>query len=295
MGSWGIGLYQDDSAADLRSMIAILAKLPADGDRILQIILDTWKEPVGLDDNAGPAFWLVIADQFERRAIASSRVFEQALSAIDTGADLRDLEARGAEPRDLKKRAKLLSELAQRFRRPRPLRSEPKRSTPPSLVVQPGEVYRFPTMADQALNPYLSSWEQGGFKGDGFRPDGWGALLIVGVGRAFDWFPWCAASALTVDPTRAPSLEDAIQARFIDAQQRGNYFVPRRTHAKKMRLELLGRLAIDPIKGASALPRDDSPERAVVVGWTFVPEARSWRGPSGNGVLVSDLLVPRST
>jgi len=103
MGSWGLGLYQDDSAADLRSMIATLANLPATGDRILEIILDTWKEAVGLDADGGPTFWLVIADQFERRGIACSKVYEQALSAIDTGADLRDLEARGAEQRDLKK------------------------------------------------------------------------------------------------------------------------------------------------------------------------------------------------
>ena len=67
MGSWGLGLYQDDSASDLRSMIAILAKLPASGDGILQIILDNWNEPVGLGDDAGPTFWLVVADQFERR------------------------------------------------------------------------------------------------------------------------------------------------------------------------------------------------------------------------------------
>ena len=293
MGSWGLGLYQDDSASDLRSMIAILAKLPASGDGILQIILDNWNEPVGLGDDAGPTFWLVVADQFERRGIACSKALDQALSAIDTGADLRDLEARGAQPGDLKKRAKLLSGLAKRFRSPRPPRPEPKRSKPPPLVVDPGQVYRFPTMADKAFNPYLPSWEQGGFNGTGFKPDGWGALLILAAGRAFDWFPWCAASGLTVDPTRSPSLDDAIKARFIAEDQRGTYFVPRRTHAKKMGLELLGRLTLDSAKVAAAMPRDDSPQRAVVVGWTFVPEARSWRGPPGNGVLVSDLLASR--
>jgi hypothetical protein len=291
MGSWGVGLYQDDSAADLRSMIATLAKLPASGDSILEIILDNWNEPVSLDDDGGPTFWLVVADQFERRGIACSKAFDQALSAIDTGADLRDLEARGAEPGDLKKRAKLLNDLAKRFRSPGPPRPEPTRSRLPALVVETGEVYRFPTMADKAFNPYLPSWEQGGFKGDGFRPDGWGALLIIAAGRAFDWFPWCAASALTVDPSHPPSLQDAIHARFISAEQRGSYCVPRRAHAKKIGLELLGRVTLDPAKIVDAMPRDNSPERAVVIGWTFVPEARSWRGPPGDGVMVSDLLA----
>ena len=286
MGSWGIGLYQDDSAADLRSMIATIAKLPANGDRILQIVLDNWKEPVGLEDDGGPTFWLVVADQFERRGIPCSRAFDQALAAIGTGADLRDLEARGVYPPDLKKRAKILSSLAERFRSPGPPRQQPKDSKPPPLVVETGDVYRFPTMADKAFNPYLPSWEQ-----SGFRPDGWGALLIVAQGRAFDWFPWCAASGLTVDPDRPPLLADAIRARFIAEDQRGNYLVPRRTHMKKIGMELLGRLTLDPTKAAGAMPRDDSAQRAVVVGWTFVPEARSSRGPSGGGVLVSDLLA----
>lgn len=293
MGSSGVGLYQDDSAADLRSMIATLAKLPASGDRILQIILDNWNEPVGLDADGGPTFWLIVADQFERRGIGSTKALDQALTAIDTGADLRDLQARGAEPNDLKSRGKLLSDLAKRFRSPRPPRPQPKRSKPPPLVVEAGEVYRFPTMADKAFNPYLPSWEQGGFKGDGFKPDGWGALLIVAAGRAFDWFPWCAAAALTVDPARPPSLDDVIGARFISEKQRGTYIVPRRNHAKKMGLELVGRLTLDPAKSADAMPREDSPQRAIVIGWTFSPEARSWRGPPGNGVLVSDLLASK--
>jgi len=291
MGTWGVGLYQDDSAADLRGMIATLAKLPASGDRILQIILDNWNEPVGLGDDNGPTFWLVVADQFERRGIACTKALDQALTAIDTGADLRDLQARGAEPNDLKRRGKLLSELAKRFRSPRSPRPQPKRSKPPPLVVETGEVYRFPTMEDKAFNPYLPSWEKGGFKGDGFKPDGWGALLIVAVGRAFDWFPWCAASALTVDPARPPSLDDVLGARFISEEQRGNYIVPRRNHAKKMGLELVGRLKLDSAKTADALPTAHSPQIAVVIGWTFSPEARSWRGRPGNGVRVSDLLA----
>lgn len=286
MGSWGVGLYQDDAAADLRSTIALLAKLPESGERILEIILESHPESVSLESDGGPTFWLVIADQFERRGIVGTKAFEQALAAIETGADLRDLEARGADPSDLKKRAKVLSSLAERIRTPRAPRPRPKPSRPPPLVVEVGEVYRFPTMDDKAFNPWLPNWERGGFK-----PDGWGALLVVAQGRVFDWFPWCAASSLTVDPTRPPSLKDALQARFIAKEQRGGYFLPRRAHAKKMALELLGRVDLDPAKAATAMPRDDSPRYAVLYGWSFVPEARSWRGPEGDGVLVSDLLA----
>ncbi len=286
MGSWGIGLYQDDSAADVRDMISLLAKLPVSGDRLLEIILDNYQDNVGLNEDGGPTFWLVVADQFERRGIPCRRAFEQALKAIDTGADLRDLEARDAGEKDLKKRAKLLETLAPRFREPRPARPRPSGKRLPPMVVAAGEVYRFPTMQDKAFNPYLSSWERFGFK-----PDGWGAMLIFACGRAFDWFPWFAGSGLTVDATRPPSLDDAIQSRFIAAEQRGSYMVPRKRHLERMPMELIGRLDLDPRKVAKVMPRRDfPPERAAVVGWTFVPEARSWRGPPGDGPLVSDLL-----
>jgi len=62
MGSWGIGLYQDDSAADVRDMISLLAKLPVSGDRLLEIILDNYQDNVGLNEDGGPTFWLVVAD-----------------------------------------------------------------------------------------------------------------------------------------------------------------------------------------------------------------------------------------
>jgi hypothetical protein len=33
MGTWGTGLYQDDEAEDLRDTIAVLGRMPIDGDR----------------------------------------------------------------------------------------------------------------------------------------------------------------------------------------------------------------------------------------------------------------------
>jgi len=286
MGSWGLGLYQDDAAADLKGAIALLARLPASGERLLEIILANQQEGVELSDDGGPTFWLVVADQFERRGIACRRAFDQALKAIDTGADLRDLKARDADEKDLKQRAKLLETLAPRFRQPRPARPRPSGQRLPPMVVAAGEVYRFPTMQDKAFNPYLSSWEKYGFK-----PDGWGAMLIFACGRAFDWFPWFAGSGLTVDATRPPSLDDAMQSRFIAPEQCGGYMVPRRSHLRKMPMELIGTLELDPRRVAEVMPRKNSPERAAVIGWTFVPEARSWRGPVGDGPRVADLLT----
>ncbi len=286
MGSWGAGLYQDDTALDLKNTIALLVQLPASGDRLLEILLDNHGEAVGLDDPGGPTFWLVLADQFERRGIACPRAFTQALTAIETGADLRDLESRDAGPTDLRRRAKILTALATRFRSPRPARPRPKGARLPPVVVEVGDVYRFPTMRGEGFNAFYPTWERAGFK-----PDGWGALLIVAHGRAFDWFPWCAAASLTVSASRPPSLDDAIRSRFISTKQGATLIVPRRTHMKKMQMELLGRLNLDPAKAASVIDRRYTPQYAVLCGWTFIPQARAWQGSPDGGVPVGQLLA----
>ena len=59
MGTWGTGLYQDDGAKDLKNTIALLAKVPVSGDRLLEILLGSYKDGVKLTDDGGPTFWLV--------------------------------------------------------------------------------------------------------------------------------------------------------------------------------------------------------------------------------------------
>jgi hypothetical protein len=281
-----MGLYQDDSAADLKSSIALLAALPASGERLLEILLESHREGVSFDDDGGPTFWLVVADQFERRGIACPKAFEQALAAIETGADLRDLEARGAGPGDLRKRAKILTELAERLRSPRPPRPRPKGTKPPPFVVEVGEVYRFPTSRGQSINPWYPS-----VKTPEFKPDGWGALLVVSRGRVFDWFPWCAAGSVTVAPERPPSLDDVLQAHLISNQEGATYCVPRRTHLKRMHMELLGRLSLDPARASAVISDEATPQFAVMAGWSFIAQARGWRGSSQDGVPVRELLA----
>ena len=74
MGVWNPGLYSGDFALDLRSAIRAIARLPEDGDRLLDILCGT--EPAAANnpqDEDHTTFWLVAADQFARRGIVSDR------------------------------------------------------------------------------------------------------------------------------------------------------------------------------------------------------------------------------
>jgi hypothetical protein len=264
MGAWGAGLYQDDFASDLKSTISLVSKVPASGDRLLEILRERHGD-VSPEDDDGTTFWLVVADQFERRGIDCQEALATALSIIDDGKDLKRLEELGLDRRGLAKRTEVLQELAVRLRSPRTVRPRPKKGKPPAFFVDAGEVYAFPTMKGKAVNAWFDSWEQAGF-----QPDGWGALLILAVGRAFDWLPWCAIASLTVDPQRPPTLEDAIGSKLLIHPQTDGAArcVPRRSHIERMQMQLLGRLPLDPVRAAKEVSRW-SVEASIGCGWSI--------------------------
>lgn len=265
MGAWGPGLYQDDEACDLKNTIAMLAKMPADGDGILEILLRNRSEAPSLDSDGGPTFWLVTADRFERLGIHCERVRERAIEAIDGGHDLRDLEARDMGPKDLRKREKILGELRGRLASPRPIKPRPAGTKKPPMVVAPGEVWAFPTQRGLSMNAW-SGKEAIGQWGGPFEADGWGALLILDTGRAYDWFPWCTYAPIAIQSPEMPTLEAVRDASTAGAEYtRG---VPRAHQFKRAGAKLLGRLPLDEQK-ARALPVSEHkpPEYVVYAGW----------------------------
>lgn len=280
MGAWGAGLYQDDEAADLKNTIALLAKLPRDGDALLEILLAAREGPVSLEQDGGPTFWLVVADQFERKGIRCPRAFAQGLAAIESGADTRDMAARGMGERDLDKRGKALQELAGRLRAPRPARAPPKSGKLPPFLVQPGEAYAFPTMRHAGMNPWFASWEEANF-----QPDGWGAMLVLATGRCFDYFPWCAKASLSVNPATEPTLDDARAARLLSE---AGYAVPRALHMKRQGMRLIGTLALDPARAEAAISGEHTVLQGVLAGWSTYVDG--WRGHDPAGPAVAALL-----
>ena len=67
MGAWGGALYRSDFALDLKATIKGVLRAPLDEDAILAEIRASVGD--GLDGVDALDYWLVLADQFERRGI----------------------------------------------------------------------------------------------------------------------------------------------------------------------------------------------------------------------------------
>jgi hypothetical protein len=160
MGVWGTGLYSGDFAMDLRSTVGAVVRLPFDTDRLVDILCET--EPAAANnpkDEEHTTFWLVLADQFAKRGIASDRVREKALVIIDAAEDIAMLEKLGMKPADIRKRRRLLEEVRARvsatpINKPRTVLKKPQQ-----LLMDRGDVIVYPTCSGRCINPYFASKE----------------------------------------------------------------------------------------------------------------------------------------
>ena len=285
MGAWGEGLYEDDEACDVRDFISLLSKMPGDGDSILQLALEQFERDENLDDDGCPTFWMVVADQFAKRGIECDRAMKQALLSINSGADLADLKARGMEPQGLKARKTVHEKLKEKITNPKPSSSRRIPKAPPKMIVEVGEIYTFPTMSGSGFNAWFSSWDEAGFV-----PNGYGSLIILDVGRVFDWFPWAAYTPLVTNPVREPSLNEVLGAKTLFSNGLA-YFAPKKSHMTKMGMKLLGKVEVSQ-ESVAELKKlsDSSPKDAVMCDWSICSGAFSREDPTLGKVPLSNLL-----
>lgn len=150
---WGTGLYSGDFALDLRSAISAVARLPFDGDKLVDILCRT--EPTAAnnpDDVDHTTFWLIVADQFAKRAIACDRARDKALALIKSDAVIIMHEKLGMSPSDLRRRRKTLEEARTRIAAPMPSsRSRPVLKKPQALLMDVGDVFAYPTCGGRCM------------------------------------------------------------------------------------------------------------------------------------------------
>ena len=148
---------------------------------------------------------------------------------------------------------------------------------PPPRIVEAGDVLAFPTMRTASLNPWCRpSQDPWPVSGHGpFVQDGWGAMLILATGRAYDWFPWCSYGRLSLTSSAEPTLGGARGSRLliVETAQVG---IPRKQHLKRIGALPLGRLPLDmkKVRAKIALtPRNVTPEYVAYVGWSIYQHA----------------------
>jgi hypothetical protein len=235
---------------DLRSTIGAVAHLPFDADRLLEILCES--EPAAANnphDEDYTIFWLVVADQFAKRAIVSDRVRETALRIIDADSDLAMLSKLGMNGRDLHKRRQTLSDLRARLTTASaPAKPRPVRKKPQTFLMEVGEVFAFPTAGGECINSYFRSKDD---LPGGWHQDGWGALVIVERGRAFDFLTWYRPLTISHARTENPSLEQ-LRSEYLWVLKRPGTCPP--IHFKRLELDKIGALPIDGDKVARAFP-----------------------------------------
>jgi hypothetical protein len=297
MGAWGTGLYASDFAADLRAVIAAVARLPLDEEALVTTICGAEKSAAeNATDEDHTVFWLVLADQFEKRGIFSAHVRDAALAIIDGGKDAAMMQKLGMKPADLLKRAAKLGELRARIVA-QPLESKPRKTMqrPEPYVFEVGGVYAYPTRGGDTINPYMGAKY---FDRSKWSLDGFGLMLVIGRGRAFDYLAWYQAAA-SVEVV--PSIPD--RTNLVGEIRWGLpiYGTCNPAHFRKIELEEIGVFPLDQARldhffphlapGTSYAIHDISLANRMKI--TGREVAHRWRRPDGK--LERIVYPPRPT
>ena len=280
MGTWGAGLYSADMALDLRAAIGAVLRLPFDEQRIVEVLCDGEQKAANdPDDEDHTTFWLVLADQFAKRGIASAQVKAKALDIIDNERDLSMLAARGMNEAGLRKRAATLQKLrAALSAAPRPARRSTLKAPLP-YTLEVGVLYACPTRGSAAINTYRG---RKNFDGSPWVPDGFRQFVVLARGKAFGYLPWYQPIVTIATVTERPTLANARAELWWRIE------LPKACSArsfKVLEIEALGAVPIDLAKARARFP--------------YWPRGRAFFGIDGtvnavNDVCISDTMVTSS-
>lgn len=243
VGAWGPGLYSDDFAADLRTTVSTVCRLPLSAEEILATLERVEPEASMPHDDEYTTFWLVVADQLHRRGIASEAT-ARAIAIIDDRSNFKVLAELDMSETDLRKRESMLRTLRATLVAPLPVRPRRMLRKPEPLLVSPGEVFTFPIdRFGNVRNPYFPDGADAGF-----QPAGWGCCLIVGAAHALGYLAWYGIAANVELELERPGL-----ARAVAKLKRSTYGLGTltRTRMRRMGLERIGTIEpplVDPPK-----------------------------------------------
>ena len=115
MGAWGVAVFSDDLAADLRDEFRILVGEGLSSTEAVDRLLNEYASSIA-DDDEKSVFWIALASSQWKLGRLEERTKNEALRLIGSGEDLR----RWADPKDRKKRAAVLEKLREQLVSPQP-------------------------------------------------------------------------------------------------------------------------------------------------------------------------------
>jgi hypothetical protein len=284
VGTWGTGLYADDYAADLRDDLMEMIRAPWDGDRLLAWALEHYPSGNDPTDDEFPKVRLVLADLFWLYGIEHPLTIETGLRIIAEGSDLAVKRRLEMSESNLRRRARVLDRLAAKWRTPNP-RPRPRHilEQPEPFVLQVGDCLIYPLRQGAPRNPYVGPRFEARFYGpEPWTPDGWGAACVLARWHRFDVFARYLVAVLRLEGATRPALADFPGLSMLSYKhprgwtQRGAYVVSTsRLHLRRMRIEIVGRLAV----------------RRGSVLWEFPPDRPPMASPGGDFSNYADLRL----
>ncbi len=187
MGAWGVKLYQDDVACDLKEEYIDALKRGISNEEITEKLIN---EYVGdIDDE--PIFWFALADTQWNYGRLLDNVKEQALKHISNGVNLERWEE---NPELYEKRKKVLEELKEKLNAPQPPEKKVKGyGKPYKCEWAIGDVFAYPLESEEV--------KELGFEGQ--------YLIIIKVGET-KWYPEHVIPVVKLKVTKNGKIPETI-------------------------------------------------------------------------------------
>ena len=122
MGAWGVGIFDDDVASDIRDELEVLLAESDDAEAAASLMIERWRPDDGVDDLA-MTFWIAMAAAQQEFGARTEGVRARALQLLEGEADIGSF-AGGA---DQSERRKALSALARQLSAPPKQGRRPKK------------------------------------------------------------------------------------------------------------------------------------------------------------------------
>ena len=171
MGSWGTGLYQNDTASDVKFVFGDLSRRRTDTDTLVSQVLEKFGISLTSNDDDSADVILSLADILHQYALHHPATMAAARQLIETGRDLAIKQSLGMSTRDLEKREKVLTEALDRWSQPTPSQRNVRRPKSRNHFCSMLVMWAFPTMRHAARPFQIKDVDL-----SQFQPDGWGSL-----------------------------------------------------------------------------------------------------------------------